>query len=204
MMTAIVGSAPSVLLNTPGYIDSFDKIVRINNYKLFPETGYRTDIFYSFFGTSIKKTREELKRDGVTLCWCKCPNSKFIDSEWHEKNNKPFGVDFRYIYERRKDWWFCETIIPSTEEFLEKFHELNNHIPTTGMSAIMDLSKTDTEIYLTGFDFFQSKIHNVNEKWNQKNTDDPICHSPEEEIKWLKKNRDRFILDKRLDLLLQG
>lgn len=127
-----------------------------------------------------------------------------MESEWHRKNHKPYGVDFRYIYERRKDWWFCDTWIPSTDEFLVKFHALNDHIPTTGMSAIMDISTLDCDIHLTGFDFFQSKIHNVNEKWAIKNTDDPIGHAPDLELEWLSKHRDRFTLDRRLDLLLQG
>lgn len=161
-------------------------------------------MYYSFFGTSVKKTRQALIQDGVTLCLCKCPDAKFIESDWHTKNNKPLGVDFRYIYERRKDFWFCDTFIPTTEQFREKFHVLNDHIPTTGMAAIMEIAQFDCAIYLTGFDFFTSKTHNVNETWAQKNTDDPIGHSPTHEIGWLRKHRDRFRTDRALGLLLQG
>lgn len=193
-----------MLNNPPGFIDSHNIVVRVNNYKLYPETGCRTDVFYSFLGMSVRKTCTELMQDGVWLCMCKCPDSKFIESEWHERNRKPLGVDFRYIYERRKDFWFCDTFIPTTEQFLEKFHALNDHIPTTGMAAIMEIAAFDCDIYLTGFDFFTSKIHNVNEVWEQKNTDDPIGHSPTHEIEWLRQHRDRFRTDRTLDLLLQG
>lgn len=73
---AIVGSGPGCVKNPGGYIDSHDVVVRISNYKLMPGTGTRTDVYYSFFGSSIRKTAEELKRDGVTLCMCKLPDAK--------------------------------------------------------------------------------------------------------------------------------
>ena len=80
---ALVGSGPGVLDNRPGFIDSHDVVVRVNNYKLSPAAGARTDVFYSFFGSSIRKSVEELKRDGVDLCVCKCPNAQFMQSAWH-------------------------------------------------------------------------------------------------------------------------
>jgi len=197
---AIVGSAPSVLDNKPGFIDSHDIVVRINNYKLSDNAGFRNDVYYSFFGTSVKKEKEELIKDGVKLCMCKCPNSKPIESKWHEKHHKPNGVDFRYIYEFRKDFWFCDTFIPDDEHFLEVFNLLGQHTPSTGFSALMDILSFDCSIYMTGFDFFTSGIHNVDEPWRFKNESNPIGHSPNEERKWLRKNyRFRNIhLDKRL------
>lgn len=186
---AIVGSGPGCMENEPGFIDSHDVVVRVNNFKLFPETGFRTDIFYSFFGVSIKKTIAELDLSGVKLCICKCPNEKFIESEWHRRNHKMNGVDFRYIYRNRAKWWFCDTYVPTHAEFMAQFELLNQHIPTTGFSAILEvLSHAPASVYLTGFDFFTSAKHNVNEKWRRKNTDDPIGHAPELECKWLAEN----------------
>ena len=60
---AVVGSAPSVLENVGGYIDSHDLVVRVNNYKLKgyeDNVGRRCDVHYSFYGSSVKKTPEDL------------------------------------------------------------------------------------------------------------------------------------------------
>lgn len=188
---AIVGSGPGSLDNREGLIDSHDIVVRVNNYKLFSQTGRRTDVFYSFFGNSIRKSASELEGDGVRLCMCKCPNAKPIKSAWHERNGKSAGIDYRYIYENRAHWWFCDTYIPEVEDFLEKFRLLGEHQPTTGFAAILDiLSFKPLQVYLTGFDGFVSNIHNVNEKWRRKNPDDPIGHRPDLELEWLADNAE--------------
>ena len=101
---AVVGSAPSVLDNEPGLVDSNEVVVRVNNPKCGPAQGFRTDVHYSFYGTSIRKSADELKREGCKLCACKLPNSKPIESEWHVQMNKPHGVDYRYIYANRAAW----------------------------------------------------------------------------------------------------
>lgn len=186
---AIVGSGPGATKNPRGLIDSFDSIVRVNNYKLLPGTGTRTDIHYSFYGKSIKKTAQELRRDGVKLCLCKCPDAEAIDSEWHRLNGQHYGTDFRWIYRHRQNWWFCDTYIPDLSDFLVQFELLDKHVPTTGFAAILDiLSFEPAKVYLTGFDFFRSFTHNVNESWRPKNTGDPIRHVPEQELAWLAEN----------------
>jgi hypothetical protein len=129
----LVGSGPGVLQLPERFVDSHDVIVRVNNYKISGDvTGRRTDIFYSFFGNSIKKRAEDLKRDGVKLCMAKCPDGQFIESAWHTRRGKTNGVDFRYIYEMRKDWWFCDTYVSTMDHFMENFVLLNKHVPTTG------------------------------------------------------------------------
>lgn len=203
---AIVGSGPGSLDNPPGFVDSREIVVRVNNYKLAAGTGFRTDCHYSFYGHSIKKTVEELRRDGVTLCMCKCPDAHAIESEWHRVNGKMAGVDFRYIYRHRANWWFCDTYIPETDDFLTQFNRLGRHIPTTGFAAILDiLSFGPASVYLTGFDFFRSQTHNVDEPWRHKNSDDPIGHVPEQELAWLDQNWSAHPLacDKTLAALLR-
>lgn len=186
---ALVGSGPGVLDNPPGLVDSHDVVVRVNNYRLFPATGFRTDIFYSYFGGAIKKSAAELKRDGVKLCVCKCPDAQFMESAWHRKNGKMNGVDFRLIYANRRDWWFCPTYVPTVDEFLEAFKLLGGHVPTTGFAALLDvISCSPRHIYMTGFDFFSSGIHNVNEPWRKINATDPIGHAPDLERKWFTDN----------------
>lgn len=184
-----------MLDNRPGFIDSHDIVVRVNNYKLSESAGHRTDVFYSFFGTSVRKTAEDLKRDGVTLCMCKCPNSQPIQSRWHELHKRMLGVDFRYIYRDRARWWFCDTYVPDDTEFLQTFNLLGRHIPTTGFAAIHKvLSLRPRKVYLTGFDFFASGIHNVDERWRPGRPDDPIKHEPERELAWLARHRERYPL----------
>jgi hypothetical protein len=183
---AVVGSGPGCVDNEDGFVDSHDVVVRANNYRLIGGAGKRTDVFYSFFGTSIRKTAEELKADGVKLCMSKVPNAHAIESEWHRRNNKMIGVDYREHYRRRKDWWFCDTYIPTVEDFLKPFEALGKHQPTTGFAAIWDvLSFNPRSVYLTGFDFFRSGVHNVNEPWKVKNLDDPFRHEPEREREWV-------------------
>lgn len=189
---ALIGSGPGLLLNAPGFIDSHELVIRVNNYAITGlVTGKRTDVLYSFFGSSIRKRVPELLRDGVKLCMCKCPDAKFMESDWHDKHGKPRGVDFRYIYEERKDYWFTDTYVPTVPEFLAHFNLLGGHVPTTGFSALLDvLSYEPAQIFLSGYDFFQSKIHNLNEAWKPQNPDDPIGHVPDAEREWFVKNMD--------------
>jgi hypothetical protein len=202
---AIVGSAPSCLDHEAGFIDGHDIVVRVSNYKTGDRQGRRCDVFYSFFGNSIKKSAEILKRDGVRLCMAKLPNSKPLRSEWHDVHDKPEGVDYRGIYRRRAAWWFCDTFIPDDARFLRKFNMLDQHQPTTGFAAIIDvLDCKPASVYLTGFDFFTSKMHNVDEPWREKNIGDPICHRPDLEAQWLADNATDYPLrfDRKLESLI--
>lgn len=204
---AIVGSAPSCADHQQGFIDSHDVVVRINNFKTGPGQGYRTDVHYSFFGGSIKKESTDLKRDGVKLCICKCPNSKPLTSKWHERNRKVNGIDFQYIYRARANFWFCDTFIPDDARFLRKVALLDGRIPTTGFAAILDVLDCQPQsVYLTGFDGFTSRIHNVNEVWRPGDPADPIGHRPELELAWLKANAANYPLqfDEKICRILAG
>jgi hypothetical protein len=203
---AVVGSAPSILDAEQGFIDSHDIVVRINNYKCGPAQGFRTDVFYSFFGGSIRKTAEALKRDGVKLMMNKCPDAKPLQCEWHEKNNKQNGIDFRYIFAFRKAWWFGDVFVPTPQSFLEKFELLDRHIPTTGFSAILDVIACPIKsAHIAGFDFFASGLHNVDEHWKPGDPSDPIGHRPDLEAQWLNWNAERFPItfDAKLEELLR-
>jgi len=204
---ALVGSAPSVLKNKAGFIDSHDVVVRVNNYKIvMPSTGKRTDVHYSFYGHSIKKKKEDLISDGVYLCMCKCPNSKPITSTWHELHRKQSGIDFTYIYRHRASFWFTETYVPTDEEFRHHFNILNKHMPTTGFSALLDiLSYNPKSVYMTGYDFFTSGVHNVDEVWSKTNMNDPIRHMPHLESKWVSENKDKYplILDDHIKTVIR-
>lgn len=202
---AVVGSGPGVLDNEPGFVDSHDVVVRVNNYKLGEAQGKRTDVFYSFFGSSIRKSVQDLVTDGVSLCLCKCPDAQFTESRWHRVNGKPHGVDFRYIYRDRASWWFCPTYVPTVEEFVSVFDMLDKHIPSTGFSALQQvLQHSPASVYVTGFDFFASRVHNVDEPWRPGNPEDPIGHAPELERAWLARNLDKVTMDKRLTEIMDA
>ena len=203
---ALVGSAPSVLENERGFIDGHEVVVRVNNYKLSDAAGRRTDVFYSFFGGSIRKTSEELQQDGVYLCMCKCPDDKPIASPWHERMGKQAGIDFRYIYRARRDFWFCDTYVPSSDRFRAGFELLGGHVPSTGFAALLDvLACEPRELYLTGFDFFSSGMHNVDEAWKAGDPADPIGHASERELRWVAANASRhpLVLDAQLQRMVR-
>jgi len=202
---AVIGSGPSVLENAPGFIDSHDVVVRVSDYKVGEKQGRRCDVHYSFYGTSIKKDRDTLKRDGVHLCMCKLPNSQPIESAWHRERGKLAGIDYRYVYENRARWWFCDTFVPDDARFLKKFELLGNHQPTTGFAAILDVLDCEPrEVFLSGYDFFTSGLRNVDEPWREKNIGDPICHRPDLEAAWLAENVEHYPLrfDAKLKSLL--
>jgi len=192
---ALVGSGPGVLDNPPGLIDGHDLVVRVNNYKLSAAAGFRTDVFYSYFGNAVSKSAETLKRDGVTLCLCKCPDAQPIDSDWHRRNRKTAGIDFRWIYRQRAAFWFCDTYVPAVEEFMAGFNLLGGHVPTTGFAALLLLLDCNpAALTLTGFDFFRSARHNVDQPWRRANPGDPIGHVPERELGWLAEHRHDYPL----------
>lgn len=202
---AIVGSGPGVLDNEPGFVDGHDVVVRVSNYKLGPAQGMRCDVHFSFYGNSITKRREDLQLDGVRLCMCKLPNSQPIESDWHRARGKLVGIDYRYIYRNRAAWWFTDTFVPDDAHFLKTFNLLGQHQPTTGFSAILDvLASEPASLFLTGFDFFTSGVHNVDEPWRPGDNSDPIRHRPDLEAEHIKDlaRRHALTFDKRLAAIL--
>ncbi len=112
------------------------------------------------------------------------------------------GVDFRYIYAYRRSFWPCDVYVPDDARFMKKFYLLDWHIPTTGFSAILDVLDCEpAELFITGFDFFESGLHNVNEPWRLKNPQDPIGHRPGLEKEWLRQNLLNYPI--QLDQALQ-
>ena len=164
----ILGSAPSVLYNNRTVIEKHDIVVRLNNFKTSgyeQKVGARTDIYYSFFGSSIKKTAADLK--GVRLIYCKYPDCDFRE---HNDGRYEDGVsgDFRSVYKFRQRFFNSlntDIYIPDYSDFLRNFLYANR-ILTTGVQCIIDiLSHNPKSIHVTGFDFFESGKHNTNERW---------------------------------------
>lgn len=200
---AVVCSGPGCAENAPGLVDSAQIVVRVNNWRIQPPgSGSRCDVAYSFWGGSQRMTKEELQAAGVKMLMSKCPNAKILESSpWHEAHGKPEGIDFRPIYRRRADWWFAPTYVTPLEDFMALFHELGDHIPTTGWTCLRTiLALNPKSVLLTGMDGFTSGLHECGKAWVRKNTDDPIGHVPEKEIAWIKNNIDKYplMVDARL------
>jgi len=196
---AILGSAPSLIENTAEYINSFDAVVRMNNFKIegFEQyTGKRKDIYYSYFGSNIKKNINDLQDFKFLIC--KYPDIVFNPLELP---NKELGKsdDFRWVYQRRRQVWVLPHYIPSEKEFTELFFLNGGTIMTTGVYAICDILKYDIKkLYISGFDFFESKIHNVNEVWYEHDRGGHDFKSEYNLIKYLTKIDKRIILDEHL------
>ena len=195
----IIGSAPSALQhNTKSNIESYDEIIRVNNFKTkgidlkniaydyIELLGERTDWHYSFYGGSIRTKIEEIK--GIKGHLCKCPNDECHVTQWHIDRNQQQGGDFRPIYRRRKDYWIAPVYIPEKKHYMELFNILDKHVPSTGFACIWELIQCEPKkLYITGFDFMRCKKHNVDELWNPGNQDDPIRHMWDLEAALLKK-----------------
>jgi hypothetical protein len=212
----IIGSAPSCLQNTRNFVESFDEIVRINNYKTkgidkrgnhydyTDKVGERTDYHFSFYGGSVKKTQADLRKIKAHLC--KCPNDVCHITEWAKQNGQIQGGDFRPLYRRREGFWVAPVYIPEKYHYLKLFRHLDDHVPTTGFYAIWEIMRCKPKrLYITGFDFFSSGVHNVDEKWKAGKKEDPICHVPEKEKEILKawyRDNDWFEIDMHLKHVL--
>lgn len=97
--------------------------------------------------------------------------------------------------------------MPTVQEFLAHFNLLGGHVPTTGFSAILEvLSLEPRHVFLTGFDFFTTGVHNVNERWRKANPSDPIGHSPAAERGWFMDNFDKhpITMDRALSQLARA
>ena len=77
---------------------------------------------------------------------------------------------------------------------------------TQSLTTLDILDCQPRSVYLTGFDFFTSGVHNVNEKWKPGDPTDPIGHRPEMELAWLAANLENYPLsvDGKLAVLIRA
>lgn len=162
----VLGSAQCVASLDPAFMESFDIIVRCNNHKNFNECT-RTDIYYSFLGGSIKKSMEDIIADGAKFVFCRNPNMDF-SAHVGGKYIPGHSIDATAIYEHRFriEWFKIPYYIQSYKNYRRNYC-LINRLLTTGVSAIIDVLRYDPiRLYVAGFDFFTTLIHNVDEPCN--------------------------------------
>lgn len=160
----VLGSAVCVVQMKAYFMETFDIIVRSNNYKPFNNCT-RTDVYYSFLGGSVKKSMADIVSDGAKWIFCRCPNADFS----HHADGKyipGFSFDAREVYVQRKDWFKLPFFIQTMENYELDF-KLCNRLLTTGVSSIVDVLRyKPKQLYVAGFDFFTRLIHNTNEPCN--------------------------------------
>lgn len=162
----ILGSAPSVVNAKADYLSKFDVIVRVNNYEPFNECK-RTNVYYSFFGRSIQRVRERISKWGkpdflffkypFDFCWLKHTNGQEIAGK---------SGDFRFIQKSRQaELAENDHFIQTQANFISNFCAVGC-IPTTGVAAVLDIIRYQPkEVHIAGFDFFKSKMHDINKPW---------------------------------------
>lgn len=161
----ILGSAPSVIKVDADFMDSFDIIVRLNNYKHF-NSCTRTDVYYSMMGGSIMKTNGELKKDGVKFIFCKNPFRKIIVRNPGGSVNHLQSQDCRTPYMNNRSSrvkWFELPYFLQTLKNWKWITGRINKVTTTGLAAIVDIYRyRPSKMHIAGFDFFASGLHNIN------------------------------------------
>jgi len=157
----LLGSAPSVVKLDADFMESFDIIVRVNNYSFF-NSCTRTDVFYSMLGGSIKKTCGGLEKDGVKFIFCKSPFRNVVVKNPDGSINLLQSIDNRKTYVPNKRRWFEIPYFLQTEKNFRWVQAQINKIVTTGLSAIVDIHRYEPRIlHVAGFDFFSSGLHNI-------------------------------------------
>lgn len=183
----VTGSAPSVLQNDGDEIDRFDTIVRANGTdndiaKYGDKIGHRTDIHYSFYGTSVRRTVEGLKKERVKYLWSKIPYAnytpyyKFYDGE-------PQGMlNFRKYFDNFR-FAGIPIYLPKIKDLMKEC-KVVDRMMTSGVSAIRSILQHEPkELYITGFTFFDEGIHNIDEPHKLK----AGGHKSNEEREYVKK-----------------
>ena len=160
----LLGSAPSVVNVKADFMESFQIIVRVNNYRHF-NSCTRTDIFYSMMGGSIMKTPGDLKKDGVKFIFCKNPFRQITVLNPDGSKNYLQSVDCRGSYISSKNSrikWFEIPYYLQTEKNWRWLTAKINKISTTGLAALVDIHRyKPSKMHVAGFDFFSSGFHNI-------------------------------------------
>jgi hypothetical protein len=155
----IIGAAPSAERLTRDFVQQFDLIVRLNNYRYF-DWCPRIDIFYSMVGGSIKKTCADLRREGCKFIFGKNPYVDHVIRHHDGTVNILKTLRVKSSYRQWRTHWFE---IPYYLETLENWCWLNDQvgqITSTGLQAMVDIYRfKPAKMHLAGYDFFTSNFH---------------------------------------------
>lgn len=173
---AIVGNGPSALKFKLGdHIDSYDCVVRMNNFKLSedfePSLGKKTNIFMFNFWNDVNKTPKDLNKHGVKMIWSSIPYSQYRP-KWINMLNQgkdffpSFPIfllsEFDYFRIHNSNYRFIQLLRYLVFKLgglsaLRKLIFIKNvdTVPSTGLVAIFfALKLKPKQILITGYDFF--------------------------------------------------
>lgn len=165
---ALVGNSPTLLEYPRGqYIDSFDAVVRMNNYSICPElvdyTGDKTNIYAFTFHNACQW---EYRTSDLNIC---------VVNPTGLKNHNYKHVDNLTILNKTETEW--------NNEFGTQ--------PTTGARILSFLSKFEfDEMYLTGFSY---ENKNYSHYYNTEKVKNQTGHNLNLELKWLQENRKPYM-----------
>lgn len=202
----VIGSAPSALRNRGEDIDGYDTIIRVNNYDLGRDSnslGTRTDIYYSFFGSSIKHTAEQLRKEKVQVLVSKIPYADYTRHYAYGRDERHGVLNFKKYYDNWR-WRGLPIYIPRTTDLIDEC-ALIGRMMSSGVSAIkFALSCEPKSLYVTGFDFFASGIHDHHARW-RNGAGGHATHKEREYVKSLyKKSGGVLVPDETLKKILEA
>jgi hypothetical protein len=203
----IFGGAPSCLDNARQEIEGFDTILRVNNFdcrKWGDRIGRRTDIYYTYWAPKdLHVSNRELQAQGCKLLWSKIPNADFTAHYRVGKERPGVAADFRWIFDARRQWFKIPVYIPTVAEFYENYNIMRRFL-TTGVSAIVDVMRMrPKELYLTGFDFYESRTTEVDFELGETFGTGHLFKREKELVKLLYyQNKSVIRLDKKLKEVL--
>jgi hypothetical protein len=168
---AVVGNAGYLAdLDQGDYIDRFDLVLRMNNFRLAGlerQVGSRLDIFMSTFHTDVKLDNPLLKRAPYLVA--SVPN-----------NFSKHGLRWRHgqaITRALERLGRKEVFIPPNSMFQAKLREIGKY-PTTGAMALYlvleNLLDVCGDIYVTGFSFFEGRSHYFSNQAIEPANHDPL------------------------------
>lgn len=183
MKVVIVGNGPSVLDSLKGeMIDSFDIIVRFNNFKIKgfeKHVGSKTNYWFNTISNHKPEDYSNI--------------SKLIWHSWHWDEK----TDVKYKEVKSLHSFKIFDISKTNKSIIEEIQEYTGNKLyfnySTGAIAIWMLLKEHNEVYITGFDWWNKNVkhhyHNNSQRGN--------IHKPDEEYKFIskliKENKLKFL-----------
>lgn len=181
MRVAIIGSGPSATSKEVGQeIDSFDVVVRINQFRL---RGYEACIG---FKTSVWAIHPGQMNSGVMKALLEA-RSEYLDSPdfsilmMPRLNTDKIEAKFELLGNL-----FPQSKIEVLRDMRQKYKRLLGANPTTGLLTIEYMLQYHNEVSIHGFDVLLGQECPI-DHYYPKNSDGMLNHNPALEKRWLKK-----------------
>lgn len=177
----LVGNGPSALLGDGAKIDSFDHVVRFNNFKLrgFEEKVGSKTTLWATFGRGMTPADPDVRPDRIV----------FI----HDHNSDP-------AYVARELWRIPHSFFRATlDKFAGAVGNRGGLLPSSGfLVASWLLSLGVKKIHLSGFDHFSKEKSGLHHYWVNRSFKRPAEHDGDHECRlfaeWVTEGRVEYLL----------